>query len=229
MLSTQARKEKTAAVETLHVGADQLESFIAQLANDIANLTKAIAELDSAMAEATELCQAEKARNEQPIADAKVAQDAVSIAITVLEDFYAKAGGATVFVQQDPVVPEVFDDLDAELPTNVLTRKEQTAAVEALLAEVHQLESSIAQLGSSQFLQGGRALATAFGKEVAARELQELNPVNPFNKEVAARELQEATADRAVLDRLAAETSAMQIPRRNCPQPPVHRPPIRRS
>jgi len=78
MLSTQARKEKTAAVETLHVEAHQLESFIAQLANDIANLTKAIAELDSAMAEATELCQAGKAKNEQPIADAKAAQDAVS-------------------------------------------------------------------------------------------------------------------------------------------------------
>jgi len=35
-----------------------------------------------------------------------------------------------------------------------------------------------------------------------------MNSVNPFNKEVVAHELQEVTAVRAVLDRLAAETSA---------------------
>ena len=49
----QTRKEKTAAVETLHAEIDQLEASIAKLTEDINELTKAVAELDAAMAEAT--------------------------------------------------------------------------------------------------------------------------------------------------------------------------------
>merc|ERR1712190_7840 len=69
----------------------------------------AVAALDAAMAKATKLRQEEKAKNTQTMADAGQAQTAVAQAITVLKDFYAKAGDATALLQQQPVAPEIFD------------------------------------------------------------------------------------------------------------------------
>jgi len=105
----QTRKEKTQAVETLHAEIDELEASIAKLTEDISELTKAVAELDAAMAEATKLRQEEKAKNERTIADSQEAQTAVAQALIVLKEFYAKAGEATAFVQQQPVAPEIFE------------------------------------------------------------------------------------------------------------------------
>jgi len=105
----QTRKEKTEAVETLHAEIDQLQASIAKLTEDIGDLTKAIAELDTAMAKATELRQQEKEENTQTIKDAGEAQTAVAQALTVLKEFYAKAGEATSLVQQQPAAPEIFD------------------------------------------------------------------------------------------------------------------------
>merc|ERR1712007_412108 len=48
-----------------------------------------------------------KAKNTETIADAQEAQTAVAQALTVLKEFYAKAGEATAFVQQ---APEIFDE-----------------------------------------------------------------------------------------------------------------------
>merc|ERR1712241_1560832 len=103
----QTRKEKTAAVETLHAEIDQLEASIAKLAEDIGELTTAVAALQADMAKATKLRQEEKATNEQTIKDAGEAQTAVAQALTVLKEFYAKAGDATALVQQTP--PSIFD------------------------------------------------------------------------------------------------------------------------
>merc|ERR1719399_1389514 len=82
----QTRKEKTEAVETLHAEIDQL---------------------DAAMAKATKLRAEEKAKNTETIADAEEAQTAVAQALTVLKEFYAKAGEATALLQQP--APEIFD------------------------------------------------------------------------------------------------------------------------
>merc|ERR1712232_331718 len=101
----QTRKEKTEAVETLHAEIDQLEASIAKLTEDIKDLTQAVAELDAAMAKATKLRQEEKAKNTETIADAGAAQTAVAQALTVLKEFYAKAGEATALLQE----PEIFD------------------------------------------------------------------------------------------------------------------------
>jgi len=101
----QTRKEKTMAVETLHAEIDQLEASIAKLTDDIAELTQAVAELDAAMAKATTLRAAEKEKNTQTIQDAQAAQAAVSQALVVLKEFYAKAADATALAQQ----PEIFD------------------------------------------------------------------------------------------------------------------------
>merc|ERR1719333_1397782 len=93
------------AVETLHAEIDQLEASIAKLTDDIAELTQAVAELDAAMAKATTLRAAEKEKNTQTIQDAQAAQAAVSQALVVLKEFYAKAADATALAQQ----PEIFD------------------------------------------------------------------------------------------------------------------------
>jgi len=105
----QTRKEKTEAVETLHAEIDQLEASIQKLTEDITALTEAVAALDAAMAKATKLRQEEKAKNEQTMADAAAAQTAVAQALTVLKEFYAKAGDATALLQQQPVAPEIFN------------------------------------------------------------------------------------------------------------------------
>merc|ERR1740117_1822460 len=102
----QTRKEKTEAVETLHAEIDELEASIAKLTEEITELTKAVAELDAAVASATNIREEEKAKNTVTIADSEAAQTAVAQALTVLKEFYAKAGEATAFVQAEP---EVFD------------------------------------------------------------------------------------------------------------------------
>merc|ERR1719299_147120 len=78
----------------------------------MADLTKAIAELDQATAKATEIRNAEKAKNTETIADAKAASTAVSQAVAVLKEFYAKAAEATALTQmKGPAedAPETFD------------------------------------------------------------------------------------------------------------------------
>merc|ERR1719236_183950 len=99
------RKEKTEAVEMLHAEIDELEASIAKMTEEITGLQQAIADLDKAVKEATEIRQAEKAKNTETIADSKEAQDAVAKATAILKEFYAKAGEATALMQQ----PEIFD------------------------------------------------------------------------------------------------------------------------
>jgi cell division septum initiation protein DivIVA len=103
----QTRKEKTAAVETLHAEIDELSASIAKLTQEITDLTAEIAEIDAAVAEATELREKEKAENTVTISDAQEAQTAVSQAVTVLKEFYEKAGEATALIQEKP---EIFDE-----------------------------------------------------------------------------------------------------------------------
>jgi chromosome segregation ATPase len=105
----QTRKEKTEAVERLHAEIDELQASIAKLTEEISELTKAIAELDAAMAKATSIRQEEKAKNTETIKDSQDAQTAVAQALTVLKEFYAKAGEATALLQQQPEAPEIFD------------------------------------------------------------------------------------------------------------------------
>merc|ERR1719191_455187 len=102
----QTRKEKTEAIETLHAEIDGLSAAIAKLSEEITHLTTSVQELDAAVAKATEVRQTEKTKNTETIKDAQDAQTAVNQALTVLKEFYDKAGEATSFVQQ----PKVFDE-----------------------------------------------------------------------------------------------------------------------
>jgi prefoldin subunit 5 len=93
------RDSKSEQVATLTAQADQLTADIAKLTQEIADLSASIAELDAATAKATELRNAEKAKNKETIADAKAASVAVGQALAVLKEFYAKAAEATALVQ----------------------------------------------------------------------------------------------------------------------------------
>jgi len=101
------RKEKTSAVENLHSEIDELQADIATLTEEITALTEAVEELAAAVTKATKIREEEKAKNAETVADAKEAQEAVSNALSVLKEFYEKAGDATAFVQQEP--PDTFD------------------------------------------------------------------------------------------------------------------------
>jgi len=103
--NAKTRKEKTDAVESLKAELDELKASISKLTEEITELSDAIAALDAAVAKATAMREEEKVKNAATIKDAQEAQTAVSQALTVLKEFYAKAGKATAFAQQ----PEIFD------------------------------------------------------------------------------------------------------------------------
>jgi hypothetical protein len=106
------RDKKTEELNTLYAQIDQLTAEITTLSQEIADLSAGIAEIDKAMAEATEVREKEKEKNKATIEDAKEAQTAVTQALSVLKDFYAKAATATALVQgkgPEDDAPETFD------------------------------------------------------------------------------------------------------------------------
>jgi len=113
----QTRETKADAVTTLTANSEELTAKIAKLTNKIAELSDAISEIDAAVAEATSLRESEKVKNAKTIEDSKIAQVAVAKALTVLQEFYAKAATATSLMQtkhktkQDPAsdAPATFD------------------------------------------------------------------------------------------------------------------------
>merc|ERR1719172_525308 len=107
--NAQTRAEKMMAAETLTAEIDQLTASVAVLTEEIAEVTAAIADLDAAMLEATKIRAAEKEKNTQTIKDAQDAQTAVAQALTVLEEFYAKAAEATALMQSKQEPPPIFD------------------------------------------------------------------------------------------------------------------------
>merc|ERR1719428_21690 len=105
------RKEKTEAVVMLTAEIDELTASVASLSEQMTELTKAISELDAAVAKATENRVAEKEKNTVTISDAQGAQKAVAQALSVLNEFYAKAAEATSLTQvSNGAEPEIFGD-----------------------------------------------------------------------------------------------------------------------
>merc|ERR1719335_727980 len=97
------RDAKTSEVQTLTAAVEKLEGEIAALAKRLEELAAAQAALAKAMKEATEIREKEKEENLATIKDAKEAQEAVSSALTILRDFYAKQAG----LLQEGQVPEM--------------------------------------------------------------------------------------------------------------------------
>jgi len=94
----QTRDIKTEKVDELTASIDEHTALKEKLSTEIADLSSNIAELKRQQAEATSLRDEEKAKNAGIVADAQDGQRAVEMAIKVLKDFYAGAGGA--FVQE---------------------------------------------------------------------------------------------------------------------------------
>jgi outer membrane murein-binding lipoprotein Lpp len=92
--------QKTAVVE-------RYEAEIQTLGANIATLAKEQKELAKAMKEATEERNQEKKENLQTITDAKEAQEALTSALAVLKEFYAKQGSFIQSKKQPAVVPEM--------------------------------------------------------------------------------------------------------------------------
>jgi len=88
------RTAKTEEVDSLNAEIKQLNALIAKLVADIKKLGKQVEELDNAMKKSTEIRTAEKAKNQETIADSQEAQAAVASALTVLKKFYQKASDA---------------------------------------------------------------------------------------------------------------------------------------
>jgi predicted nuclease with TOPRIM domain len=108
------REDKTDSVDTLKSEIDQLSAAITKLGEESVTLTKEISELDDAIKSATDLRIKEKEKNTATIKDAKEAQAAVAQALSVLNEFYEKAGEATALMQQSTSShtrqPEIFDE-----------------------------------------------------------------------------------------------------------------------
>jgi len=109
----QTRDSKSAETAKLSAQADDLTSTIASLADEISTLTDEVAELDAAMAKASSERSESKAENAQTVTDAKEGQIAVTQAISVLKEFYAKSAEATALTQEQKApaedAPSTFD------------------------------------------------------------------------------------------------------------------------
>jgi len=92
-------------IDSLAAAVEEGKATIMTLTDDIAEAAKEVAEIDQSVAEATKMRTAEKQTNAETVKDAKSAQAAVDAATKVLKDFYAKAGGATGFLQLSSAAP----------------------------------------------------------------------------------------------------------------------------
>jgi hypothetical protein len=110
----QTRDKKTEDIDSLNSDIEDLTATVAKLSQDNSALTAEVKELDSAMIKATNDRSAAKATNQKTMKEAKAAIQAITQAIAVLKDFYAKSAEATAFVQAhlkapEDDAPETFD------------------------------------------------------------------------------------------------------------------------
>jgi len=109
------RDEKNAKIEGLTANIEEMTAKSSQLSSDITSLAEEETETAAAMAKAMAIRGEEKAKNAATVADAKEAISAVSRAVGVLKDFYAKAATATALLQRGKKgpaddVPATFDE-----------------------------------------------------------------------------------------------------------------------
>eukprot|EP00929_Paragymnodinium_shiwhaense_P035264 TRINITY_DN1905_c0_g2_i1.p1 TRINITY_DN1905_c0_g2~~TRINITY_DN1905_c0_g2_i1.p1 ORF type:complete len:690 (-),score=295.61 TRINITY_DN1905_c0_g2_i1:185-2254(-) len=95
------RDDAQAEVERLTSEKSKLAAEDAKLAKEISQLATDIANLNKALNEATELRQSESAENQNTVSTAKEGKAGTELALKILNDFYAAAGGAS-FAQYTP-------------------------------------------------------------------------------------------------------------------------------
>merc|ERR1719506_2750423 len=108
--NSHTRDAKTDEINTLTAKADTLTAAITRVAQEIADLQAAITEIDAAVAKAIAVRAAETKKNKETVEDSQKAQAAVTAALNVLKDFYAKAAQATALIQQPEIdAPATFE------------------------------------------------------------------------------------------------------------------------
>eukprot|EP00930_Biecheleria_cincta_P024795 TRINITY_DN17702_c0_g1_i1.p1 TRINITY_DN17702_c0_g1~~TRINITY_DN17702_c0_g1_i1.p1 ORF type:complete len:686 (+),score=214.32 TRINITY_DN17702_c0_g1_i1:129-2186(+) len=95
------RADKTEAVDSLNAEIDALSTTVTKLSGETAELSADITKIAGAMATATSLRQDEEGENMATVTEAKEAQEAVSKAMNVLQDFYQQAGKDAALLQTD--------------------------------------------------------------------------------------------------------------------------------
>jgi len=95
----QTRDQKSALVDELTASIEQMQAESQQCQTEVTQLSEQISDSDAAVAKATTERQAENAKNEATISDAKSAALAVQNAIRILKAFYEKSVTATALIQ----------------------------------------------------------------------------------------------------------------------------------
>jgi len=93
------RNKLTEDIDGLKAAVDDTKATIMKLGDNIEELSGQVQEIVSAVKEATTMRYKEKDKNAATLKEAKMAQEAVAAATSVLKDFYAKAMTATALVQ----------------------------------------------------------------------------------------------------------------------------------
>merc|ERR1719335_1506251 len=133
--------------------------------------------------EATEVRQKEKAKNEETIADAKAAFEAIEMALKVLKEFYAKAAGETELVQQSPAddAPESFSN---EAYTGMQgAKKGVIGMLEVIQSDFARLESDT----STDEALAAKEYETLMDESATDREAKRVENVH-MGREVTAKE-----------------------------------------
>merc|ERR1719482_136858 len=195
------RDEKTEEVEMLNAKVDEINAAIDKLTADIQSNEEAMAELDKTMKEATEVRLKEKAKNEETIADAKAALEAVAMALKVLKEFYAKAA-ASLLQHRSPA-----DDAPESFSNEAYTG--QQGASKGVVGMLEVIQSDFARLESetsSDEALAAKEYETLMDESAVDRETKRVENVK-MGRQVTAKErdLTATTKDlKATQDKLAA-------------------------
>jgi len=103
----QTRENKASEAEDLTAQIEKATADIAQLTEEITILADDIASIKGQQNDAQGIRDAEKEKNQETIADAKVAQAAVEKAMQVLKDFYAKAEASALIQSTNGLASEM--------------------------------------------------------------------------------------------------------------------------
>jgi hypothetical protein len=95
----QTRDIKTSEVEELTAELESQNALLQKLTSEIAELSDEVAELRGAQEKATSIRTEEKKTNAQTVAEAKVAEEAVEKAISILHEFYGSVAAGSALVQ----------------------------------------------------------------------------------------------------------------------------------
>ena len=159
------RDEKTQEVSFLNAKIDEINAAIDKLTADIQSNEEAMAELDKTTKEATEVRIKEKAKNEETIADAKAALEAVAMALKVLKEFYAKAA-ASLLQHRGPA-----DDAPESFSNEAYTG--QQGASKGVVGMLEVIQSDFARLESE----------TSTDEALAAKEYETLMDESAVDRE----------------------------------------------